>query len=739
MSENSDVPVPDSERESIAGRRLLNFRPLVLIALCMILSLVAALYSGTLYIGAICFSLIASILIYTAAKGKVFTLALMIIAAAFSFLQVYLPQKPLPEIVSGEVYTVSFRAGEKITPGGGSVVFSAGKLTVTGADGTVFTLKAETEIEFAAENANDALYYAGAGDTLTFSARLTVAEKPQPSASAYYVNVAPVSRPEITAGKPGFFEDTRLKAKALLDKNAAGDTAALMYSVLFGDTDGLCLQTHTAYRISGLAHILAVSGLHVGLLAYSLQFVLRKLKAGNAAVLLVTGAVMAFYCCLCGFSPSVVRAAIMSVIFLTAKTLHKRYDPLSALAFAAVAILAFDPKAILSLSFKMSFLCMLSLIALVPVIRKLYAAKHIKRLYGRNRVTRAAGDAFALSAAAQIGVLPLMINYFNYAAVYNIPVNILAAPFLTLAVYLLYGSVFISLILPFMSFLIAAASWAFSAVTFIATVFSYLPLAAVTVLSGGALLYALYIISVFCGRFFMAGKRVKLPALCAALLLFITAIITGNAPLGIPPQMAVINCGYNGGAAVICGGSAVYAGEVTGFNRRDIKDFFFDKHIRKLDALVLTGYSDADEYYLCDIVNTFRPDAVYAADCEGVSGYDTLMSACAYSRLILFKGREEYAAGAIAVTAVVSQNRFIGVNFHMSNKNAAYILEKDKTAVSAALWAFPVSPDILVSRADLGAAFPAGRYFKCYNYTEFNESGRPNFTYLLENDIITVE
>ena len=719
------------------GRRLLNYRPLVFIAASVILSLCAAYYSGTIYIGIICFSLLSALLITAAVKGKAVTLALMIIAALFCFLQVYLPNTAMPEIDSAAVYTVTVRVGERAEGYDNSVAFHVSGMTAERGGETV-KLKGDIEIELKTENANDILYYITCGDTLKFDAKIKLTAKEAPSNPSYYINITPVSTAAVTEGKPTFGETVRLKTKDIFDGHAAADTSALMYSVLFGDTDGLQLETYTAFRYSGLAHILAVSGLNVGLLAFAIQFILKKLKAKNIIILIITSAILLFYCYLCAFTPSVVRAALMFAVLMAAKCLGRRYDALSALAFSAVVILAVSPSALLSLSFKLSFLCMLSIIALTPVINKLFNLRPVKKLYGRNKFTKAVGDAFALSVAAQVGVLPLMINYFNYAAVYNILINIIASPFIIAAVYLLYGTVFMSLILPFMSFSVAIASFAFSALKFITTLFSYLPLAAVTVLSGGALIYALYLIIVFCGRFFMAGKKIKWGVAATAVLLFFTAIFIGNAPMDVTPSVTMLNCGYNGGAAVVYEKSAVYIGDINGYNRKDIKQFFFDKHIRSIDVIVLTDYKSDDEYYLSDIVSIFKPAAVYAPE-NGVDGYDTLSFACAYSKLILFDGHEEFTAGGIAVTAHADGGKFIGANLNMGGKDATYIFTKDKAAILNNAWAFPVLPDLLILRSGLGGGISGKQTFVCYNYAEFYEQGRPNFTYSLENDIITVK
>lgn len=717
----------------VGEKRVVNFRPLVFIALSILLSVFAAFYADKIYIVIISFAALSALLIYAALKGKAVTLALMVVTAVFSFLQVNLSQNSIPSIIPDTEYLITCRAGERIEHYDDSVEFYINGFTFEAPGTDAVKASGSFTVSLPVKNANDPLYYAQCGDILSFNAKLKLSVPKEKRAAAYYITFTSVSGISVTAGKASFPESVRLKTKLLLGSVAPPDTAALMYSVLYGDTDGLSLQTYTSFKFSGLAHVLAVSGLHVGMLCYSLFWAMKKFRANNAAILAVTAAALLFYCFLCSFTPSVVRASVMAVVFLSAKTLKRRYDSLNSLAFAAAVILLCRPSALLSLSFQMSFMCMLSIIALMPVIMKLFETKRLKTFYGKNKFTKSACQIFALSLAAQAGVLPLMINNFNYVAVYNLLINIIVAPLLTVAVYLLYATVFLSLLLPFMSFSVYASAAAFAAVKWLASLFSYLPFAAITVLAGGALLYALYLLITVCGRFVMLGKKVKWGVAALSVLLFLTAAVMGNIPLKTTPSISALDHGYKNGTIVISGKSAVYAGDVTVFNTGKIKEFLFERHIRSMDAVVLTAFKEADAYYLGDLVNTFKPAAVYVPDTGSVTGYGALADACAYSEIKLIKGAEEFAAGEIAVTAAVNNGRLIGVNFGMRGKNITVLYERSYDEVYKMLWALPAAPDLLIAKeSGLEDKIPCKEFFLCYNYTEFYGTGAGNFTYSLE-------
>ena len=713
-------------------RRLINYRPIVLIALCALLAIAAGIFAEKFYVVIICFALIAALWFYAAAKGKYIALSVMVLLSVFSFVRAagVFSKQTLPE-GEGPLY-FTCRVSERTEHYDDSVTLYCTGIKADDGQGNTYSWE-DSAFTLPTANQNDALYYAKSGDRLSFYAEVKYAE----SAGEKTLRITALSDARITPGKSGFFEAVRSRAKDMLLNVTDVDTAALMYSILFGDKSGLSNQTYTAFQFSGLAHILAVSGLHVGMLSFSVFYLLRKAKARPWIILAVTVPVLGFYCALCSFTPSVMRASIMSAVFLTSKALRKRYDPLNSLAFSAIIVTAIDYKAILSLSFQMSYMCMLSIIVLMPVIEKLFLLKRVNKFYGRSRLTRSVCRICALSLAAQIGVLPLMINSFNYIAVYNIFANILVSPFLAVSVYLLYGAAFLSLIMPFLSFALYAPAGVFYAVKGIAYVFSYLPFAALTVIAGGALLYALYLLIVLCGRFFMCAKQVKWGVAALSVIVFITAAVSANLPLKNEPHVTAFDYGYSGDTAVIYNESAVYAGAVNSFNRTRIKEYFFGKHIRSIDILVLTEFKERDAPYVKEIVNTFKPKIVLVPDVEKVTDYGVLSDACAYSKPVPVNDSADRAEGGITVRLAIGNKKLAGLNFYVGGQNITVIYEKNYSAAQAAVNALPFNPDVLIAPPGIKGLVPHKYFIERYDYVRFSNEPRGNFTYNINTGIIT--
>ncbi len=176
------------------------------------------------------------------------------------------------------------------------------------------------------------------------------------------------------------------------------------------------------YKRAGIMHLLAVSGLHVGIIAYIITLALSLvLSAGRFALhrLIITITLLVIYALFTGMSVSVVRAVIMFSVILIAS--HINYgSPISynALAFAAVVITLFWPAALLDIGFRLSFVAVLSILYFAPKI--------LKRLNFGNRATRYIISLLVVTIAAQIMILPLQVYYFRAISLVGIFNNLVA-------------------------------------------------------------------------------------------------------------------------------------------------------------------------------------------------------------------------------------------------------------------------------------------------------------------------
>ena len=199
-----------------------------------------------------------------------------------------------------------------------------------------------------------------------------------------------------------------------LQTNTNPETAAMMRAIMFGDKGLLDEETREVFQKNGTAHILAVSGLHIGLLYSFLLFLWSKvlgLQRGRMFFLTMT-VFFVGYAALSGFSPSVVRAVFMVLLHVFAKMTGRRYDMNSAAFLVTIIILLLNPFMIFNMGFQMSFLAVLTMALILPYIKRLYTG------------------LFLSSAVIQLGLAPFIAYNYNYfsiiAMIINVPVIFLA-------------------------------------------------------------------------------------------------------------------------------------------------------------------------------------------------------------------------------------------------------------------------------------------------------------------------
>ena len=211
-----------------------------------------------------------------------------------------------------------------------------------------------------------------------------------------------------------------IAASALTDK-----TQGFLNADLTGDRSMLTAETREIFSITGLSHILALSGLHVGIIALIISLVLLPLRLTglNNLRTILTIILLWMFAIMTGLSPSVVRAVIMASVLLISAMLQRVRAPFNSLCLAALLILLFTPQAIYSIGFQLSFLAVISIL--------LFAEK-INPFSRRNAIAYTFATYPAVTLAALLGTGIVSAYYFNILPVYALPVNFISALLLPL-------------------------------------------------------------------------------------------------------------------------------------------------------------------------------------------------------------------------------------------------------------------------------------------------------------------
>ncbi len=197
---------------------------------------------------------------------------------------------------------------------------------------------------------------------------------------------------------------------AQLFPNAPGEAKGM----ILGDVSEIDNEMMDAFRDTGIAHLLSVSGLHVALLAVAFSLLFRR----NAWVRFFAVALFcALYAAITAFSPPVVRSCIMLLVGLLAFPLRRRLDAISSLAASFILILLYNPYSLWNAGFQLSFVAVLSMILLAPLLQRPLMC-----------LGSTAAGLTGASAAVVIGTLPTSCYFFEQAQLLSLVTNLFVIP-----------------------------------------------------------------------------------------------------------------------------------------------------------------------------------------------------------------------------------------------------------------------------------------------------------------------
>ncbi|QDO93611.1 ComEC/Rec2 family competence protein [Formosa sediminum] len=203
------------------------------------------------------------------------------------------------------------------------------------------------------------------------------------------------------------------------------DEFAIINALLLGQRQDISESLYTNYTKAGVIHILAVSGLHVGILLLLLNFVCRPLERlpyGKPIKTICIIILMWSFAFLTGLSPSVSRATLMFTLLTISINANRPANTFNTVAISAFLLLLFKPLLIFDVGFQLSYLAVLSIITIQPKLNSLWFPKH--------KLIRIAWNTLTVTTAAQVGVLPLSIYYFHQFPGLFFLSNLLIVPFL---------------------------------------------------------------------------------------------------------------------------------------------------------------------------------------------------------------------------------------------------------------------------------------------------------------------
>lgn len=275
--------------------------------------------------------------------------------------------------------------------------------------------------------------------------------------------------------------------------------ASLLAGILLGVDSGIPRDVTDAFGATNTAHIIAISGFNIAIVAGILSKLAQRVVGQHRATFIVIAG-LAAYSLMVGASPSVVRAAIMGSLSVLALHYHRQNDALNALAVSALLMTVWNPFTLFDLGFQLSFLATLGLILYVTPLSKGFEAAFARVVSGERarHIVGLLNDSFIVTLAAQITTTPLIVSAFHRLSLVGLLTNLVVLPAqpavmlwgglatLTAMVVLPIGQLIAWIAWAFLEFTIAVVQWTAS-----------LPLASIPVGRFGAPLLAAYYIILF--------------------------------------------------------------------------------------------------------------------------------------------------------------------------------------------------------------------------------------------------
>ena len=222
--------------------------------------------------------------------------------------------------------------------------------------------------------------------------------------------------------------------------------AGLGEALILARRERLAREVRDRWARAGIAHLLAISGFHVGVIAGILYLLARRLGFGPARAPMAAAAGSWAYVLAIGAPVAATRAAFILAALAAGRLLGRRVAALGALATAFIAVLAAHPAAIVSVAFQLSFAGAAGLVLLAPPVRRALRSRPFARLPSPLRAGLASG------IAATASTLPLVAWHFGYFAAAGIPVTLVAGPLVAAAI----PGMLLSIVLSFVSFPLAS-------------------------------------------------------------------------------------------------------------------------------------------------------------------------------------------------------------------------------------------------------------------------------------------
>ncbi len=471
------------------------------------------------------------------------------------------------------------------------------------------------------------------------------------------------------------------------------DTVGFAKALLLGDRSGIDYETNTAFKLSGISHIIAVSGLHVSIL-FGLLYTLTLRRRWPTALVGIPALLL--FAAIVGFTPSITRACIMQILMLLAMLTEREYDPPTALSFAVLVMLGINPMTVTSISFQLSVGCMAGIF--------LFSSKITHFLEDKKRLGSAKGSSLlpkckrffissvSISISAAVITTPLVAIYFGTVSLVGVLTNLLT---LWVVSFIFYG-ILLVLVLSFLWPLLATLaagwiSWPIRYVLLVSRILADFPMSAVYTQSVYIVIWLVCVYLLLLAFLLCKQKYPLVFTCCAAISLCFALLFSWVEPLGDDLRVSVLDVGQ-GQCILLQSGGKTYMVDCGGDSDTQAADtaaeYLLSQGIDTLNGIILTHY-DADHAagveYLLTRVDT---DALLLPAMADEAGIEERLKLLTGERTSYITEDVVLSLGDATITVFASETENLGnesgICVLFQNQNCDILITGDRGTVGEA-------------------------------------------------------
>lgn len=408
----------------------------------------------------------------------------------------------------------------------------------------------------------------------------------------------------------------RQQIKTVLRSSFPEDVFPFAKALLLGDSYDLDYATDTAFQISGIRHIIAVSGLHISIL-YSLISFLTARK--RWLTVLVGFPTLLLFAAVAAFTPSVTRACIMVGLMMLAMLVGREYDPPTELAFACLVMLGVNPLVITSVSFQLSVGCVAGILLFNGKINSWLTSKW----KGKGRLKTWFCSSISVTLSAMSLTTPLCAYYFGMVSLVGVVTNLLTL----WVVNLIFHGIIVVCLLSLLSVKLASGlgwllAWPIRYVLVTAKTLAALPLAAVytqSIYIVAWLVFCYVLLTVF---LVSRNRRPGVLGCCAILGLCIALLASWMEPLLDDTRLTVLDVGQ-GQCILFQSEGKNYLIDCGGDSDTEAADLaaetLLSQGVSRLDGIILTHWDRDHAGAVENLLTRLETDLLFLPGGEGAS------------------------------------------------------------------------------------------------------------------------